>query len=88
MEVGVLGPLTVSVEGRQIALERPKERALLSVLILGRGRPVSRERLTDALWGDELPRSPADALRAHVRRVRAVVGYGAIETTLPRGTWQ
>jgi DNA-binding SARP family transcriptional activator len=81
MELGVLGPLTVHVEGREIGLVRPKERSLLAVIALGRGLPVNRERISDALWGDDVPRGPAAAVRTHVRRLRATLGPEAIATS-------
>jgi DNA-binding SARP family transcriptional activator len=81
VELGVLGPLTVSIDGAGVALERPKERALLTVVALARDEPVNRDRIIDALWGVEVPRAPAAALRAHVRRLRAVLGADAIQTT-------
>jgi len=83
VEIGVLGSLTVHVDGREVGLDRPKERALLAVLAFGGGRPVARDRIIDALWGEQLPGSPDGALRAHIRRVRAVVGRDAINTTTP-----
>jgi DNA-binding SARP family transcriptional activator len=81
MEFGVLGPLTVHIDEREVELDRRKERALIAVIAFGRWQPISRERIIDALWGDRLPRSPEAALRAHVRRVRAVLGRQAIATT-------
>jgi DNA-binding SARP family transcriptional activator len=80
MEVGVLGPLTVSIDGCNVPLERPKERALLAALVFHRGHAVDRDYLADAIWGATPPRAFAAAMRAHVRRLRAVLGHGAIET--------
>ena len=42
---------------------------------------MNRDRIIDALWGVDVPRAPAAALRAHVRRLRAVLGADAIQTT-------
>ena len=48
----LLGPVEALVDGESVALGAPKQRALLAVLLLGRGAVVSRDRLTDALWGE------------------------------------
>ena len=49
MEVRVLGPLEVSDDGRALAIGGSRLRAVLAVLALQAGRPVSAERLAEAL---------------------------------------
>jgi len=55
MEVRVLGPLEVRVDGRAMAIRGSRPRAVLAVLALQAGRPVSAERLAVALWGEDAP---------------------------------
>ena len=50
MDVRVLGPLEVSVEGRPVALGGGKPRALLAMLALHAGAAVSSDRLIEGLW--------------------------------------
>ncbi len=77
VEFRILGPLEVVVDGVPAPVGGPKPRALLAVLLLGRGRVVSTDRLVAALWGDTPPRDAAGGLRAYVSRLRTVVEPGA-----------
>jgi hypothetical protein len=43
-----------------------KQRALLALLALHRGEPVSADRLIDVLWGDGQAANPANALQAQI----------------------
>jgi DNA-binding SARP family transcriptional activator len=58
MEFRILGPLEVEEDGRTIPLAGPKQRALLALLLLARGRPVSTDRLIAEIWNGE-PRETA-----------------------------
>ncbi|KAA9379049.1 AfsR/SARP family transcriptional regulator [Microbispora cellulosiformans] len=72
MRFGVLGPLAVwTAGGEPVAVPGAKVRALLAVLLLNDGRPVSADRLIDDLWGDDPPRrNPLGALSAKVSQLR------------------
>ncbi len=61
----VLGPLEVVVNGSDVTPRAPKERALLSLLILRGGQVVSADRLIEELW----PELSVDGAR-HVLQVR------------------
>src|SRR5882724_10488429 len=52
-QFGLLGPLSVNSDGEPIALGGQKRRALLAVLLLEANQIVSRDRLIDALWGED-----------------------------------
>ncbi|WP_131737630.1 AfsR/SARP family transcriptional regulator, partial [Actinomadura roseirufa] len=78
MRFGVLGPLTVRADGGEaVTVPEPKVRTLLAVLLEGLltdpGRPVSADRLIDALWGDRPPRNPTGTLQARVSQLRGVL---------------
>jgi DNA-binding SARP family transcriptional activator/WD40 repeat protein/energy-coupling factor transporter ATP-binding protein EcfA2 len=77
MGIGVLGPL--SVDDRIGGLS-PRDRVVLSALVLGRGRAVPSATLAEALWGDEPPPTGAKIVQNCVARLRKVLGAGAIET--------
>ena len=51
-----------------------KGRTLLKMLAVARGRPVSVDRIADALWGDAQPSHPADQVGVLVSRLRGVLG--------------
>ncbi|WP_405087833.1 BTAD domain-containing putative transcriptional regulator [Microbispora sp. NBC_01389] len=72
MRFGVLGPLAVwTAGGEPVTVPGAKVRALLAVLLLNDGRPVSADRLIDDLWGDDPPRrNPLGALSAKVSQLR------------------
>jgi len=74
VEITVLGPLQVRLEGRVVALGGPKPRALLAMLALHGNEVVSRDRLIEALWGDRPPRSVDQSLDTYVSRLRRALG--------------
>jgi len=83
MEFRILGPLEVEDDGRAVVLGGPKQRALLALLLLTPNRPVSVDRLTDALWAAEPPAAAANALQYHVSQLRKLLGHGLIVTREP-----
>ena len=46
---GVLGPLQMSVGGREVPLGAAKQRAVLALLLINRNRPVAIDSLIDAM---------------------------------------
>ncbi|WP_330172105.1 winged helix-turn-helix domain-containing protein [Streptomyces sp. NBC_01498] len=71
MYFSVLGPLTaLTTAGHAVDVPEAKVRALLAVLLVHAGRPVSADRLVDDLWGERLPGNPAGALQTKVSRLR------------------
>jgi DNA-binding SARP family transcriptional activator len=79
----LLGPLTVTLDGRALALGGEKRRALLAVLLLNLNEAVSRDRLIDALWGDEPPDTARNTLQVYVSQLRKVLPAGMLETAPP-----
>ena len=71
----LLGQLeVVTDDGRVVAFGGEKERVALATLLLAANRPVSTDRLIDALWGERPPQRAANALQAHMSRVRKKLG--------------
>jgi DNA-binding SARP family transcriptional activator len=70
VEFGILGPLEVRDGGRVVPIVGTRQRTLLAILLLEANRVVSSDRLLDALWGAEQPRSGATALRVRVSELR------------------
>jgi YVTN family beta-propeller protein len=83
MDFRILGPLEVSDEGRVLKLGGAKQRALLALLLLHANEPVSRDRLIDELWGDEVPETAATAIQVHVSQLRKSLGRDLIVTQAP-----
>ena len=75
----VLGPLEVRHDGREIHLP-PRERALLSVLLLRANDLVPVSELVDALWGESPPTTAHAALKNAVSSLRKSLPTGVIET--------
>jgi len=74
MRFEVLGPLSVTESGHAVELRPFKWRILLAVLLRQANKPVTVDFLTDALWGEQLPRSARANLRVYVHRLRQVLG--------------
>jgi LuxR family maltose regulon positive regulatory protein len=81
MEVRLFGELEAVAAGVPVPVRGAKQRALLALLALQRGRPVSADRLLDVLWGDGQAANPANALQAQIGQLRRTLGPAAILTT-------
>lgn len=79
MEAAILGPLEVRIDGRAIPLGGPKQRALLTMLLLHANEVVSRDRLIDALWGERPPPSVQQSLDTYVSRLRRGLGGDRVQ---------
>lgn len=77
MRFRVLGPPEVHRAGATVAIGSGRQAALLVVLLANAGRVVSIDTLTDALWGDQPPRQPRNAIQTHVARLRELLGDDA-----------
>ncbi|TWF82242.1 transcriptional regulator [Pseudonocardia hierapolitana] len=77
VELRLLGQLEVCGPGGPVTLGAAKERLLLAVLAVDRGRSVSRDRLIDELYGDHQPRSGVNAVQNYVLRLRRALGATA-----------
>ncbi|SNS36139.1 Transcriptional regulatory protein, C terminal [Geodermatophilus pulveris] len=70
LRISLLGPCAASSAGTPLDLGGPRQRAVLAVLVLGRGEIVPVERLTESVWGDRTPADPAGAVQAYVSHLR------------------
>lgn len=73
MDFRILGPVEVHSGGEQLRLGGPRQRALLTYLLLHANEVVAGERLLDELWL-EAPRGGLAALQTHVSRLRRILG--------------
>ncbi len=70
VRLAVLGPVGARLDGAEVDLGTPKQRALVSALALGHGHPVSVDSLVDQLWGDDPPPGVTGTLQAYVSGLR------------------
>jgi DNA-binding SARP family transcriptional activator len=85
LRVGVLGGISLSIDGRTMVLPHRKARVIVGFLALARGTPVSRELLANLLWDTAEARSRG-ALRTtlyELRRVMKACGCNAVEDSDP-----
>jgi DNA-binding SARP family transcriptional activator len=80
MDVRLLGPVEVVVDGGALPLGGPRQRTLLALLALRRGEVVAADRLIGELWPDCRPASGVTALQNAVARLRRVLGADRLET--------
>ncbi|WP_144122478.1 AfsR/SARP family transcriptional regulator [Catellatospora sichuanensis] len=66
----LLGPLTVSRDGRPVTLGSTKQQLILAALLLRPAEAISTDELVAMLWGDQPPASAAANVRTYVRGLR------------------
>lgn len=89
----LLGAVTATRAGRALEVGRPQQQAVLSVLLLAPGRPVTDRQLIEAVWGEDeegWPRDPTGALRTHISRIRRglaepAAGRDSVLASITRG---
>src|ERR671936_1305218 len=82
-QFSLLGPLSVSCDGAAIALGGQKRRALLAALLLEANHVVSRDRLIDALWGEDPPDTARNTIQVYVSQLRKLLPDGTLATASP-----
>ena len=86
MEFRVLGPVGIAVEGKQVTLGSRTQRAILAVLLAGRGRAVSADDLIEAVWGVKPPPSARKSLHSQISRLRRTLAQIAPDAAEAIGT--
>ena len=84
MDIRLLGPVEVRVDGTSIALGATKQRALLAMLALDAGRTVTTHRLAEGLWGEQVPASAHKMVQHYVSQLRRALN-GADGEIVTRG---
>jgi len=83
LEFRILGPLEAAADSEPLQLSGQKQRALLALLLLDANRVVSTDRIIDALWGEEPPRTAATSLQNFVSQLRKLLGSDVLVTKPP-----
>ncbi len=86
MRFRLLGPVEIEAQGRLLPIARRRERCLLAVLLLKRGRTVPVERLCELLWEGDPPEHARRSLHSHVARLRGLLTDGAAGVRLTGGS--
>lgn len=68
-----LGPLTIDLDGHEVAIRGMKPTRILTLLLVNANRRVSVDTLTDVLWGDEVTDLSQSTLESHIWRLRKVM---------------
>jgi WD40 repeat protein/DNA-binding SARP family transcriptional activator len=72
--VKLLGASQATVDGRELDLGPPKQRALFAQLAVRRDQVVSRTELIDGIWGDQPPGSVRGIIHTYVSQLRQALG--------------
>ncbi|WP_067534095.1 BTAD domain-containing putative transcriptional regulator [Nocardia crassostreae] len=78
-QVGVLGPVQLTIDGVDQQLGGPKQRAVLAYLAINANRPVSVDALAAAVWEDNPPPDVRVSLHAIVSNLRKPLRDGGID---------
>jgi predicted ATPase/DNA-binding SARP family transcriptional activator len=71
LDIRLLGPVSVAVDGREVSIGSPKQRTLLAMLVLSHRASV--EALAEVLWREGAPASVAATIHTLVSRVRRIL---------------
>lgn len=72
----VLGPLRVTVGGRDVPIRGSRQRSLLAALLVHAGKPVPLDHLVQLVWSEESPARPRSALHTALTRLRQCLDGG------------
>ena len=85
MQVRLLGPVDVVVDGEPRPVHGLRRMAVLATLALHCGEVVSTGRLVDVVWGEAAPTTAVNTLQSHVSFLRRVLGSKAAIRARPPG---
>ncbi|MEU8665039.1 AfsR/SARP family transcriptional regulator, partial [Actinoplanes philippinensis] len=85
LRVRLLGGLRVTRGGAELPISGARLRGLIARLAVAGGRPVAPGLLVEALWPQEQPTDPANALQSLISRLRRMLGGGDTVTQAEGG---
>jgi len=80
LQIGLLGPFRVCVDGERVDVPPRRLRDLLATLALSAGQSVSVDRLATAVWGEDFAVDVRVNLQSNVRRLRRLLGADAMSS--------
>ena len=78
--IALLGPLRVRLGERDLEVRSGRLQAVLAVLAMEAGRPVSTEQIARAVWGEDLPVNVRKSVQTNIVRLRRLLGGSRIRT--------
>ncbi|HJP89255.1 MAG TPA: BTAD domain-containing putative transcriptional regulator [Candidatus Limnocylindrales bacterium] len=82
IEIRVLGPIELVIDGRDVPLGGPRQRALLALLALPPAQVLGSDILVEEIWAGEPTEGADTTLRSYVSRLRrSLDGAASIERT-------
>ncbi|MFC8240838.1 AfsR/SARP family transcriptional regulator [Streptomyces chartreusis] len=87
MEIRLLGPVQAWADGKEVDLGHPRQRCVLTVLLMEANRVVPIETLIDRVWGDDPPASVRNVVYGYIGRLRTALhasGPAATDVRLNR----
>ena len=84
IQIGILGPLEVYVDGDAVALRGPRQRAVLGRLLLDPRRVVSADRIIEDVWDGDPPDTARKTLHKYVFELRKALPTRSLRT-VPAG---
>jgi predicted ATPase/DNA-binding SARP family transcriptional activator len=82
IEIRLLGPIELRIDGRTTALGGPRQRTLLALVALRPGQVLPVDELIEELWAGEPPEGATTTLRSYVSRLRrSLNGLATLEHT-------
>ncbi len=73
MQMGVLGPVVLTVNGAALVPGAPKTRQLLAFLMLNANQMVRASECITELWGSQPPKSALSTLQTYVLQIRQIL---------------
>ncbi|NMO55054.1 AAA family ATPase [Actinoplanes sp. TBRC 11911] len=80
LRVNVLGPVRAWVGDHEIDLGAARQRAVFAVLAAHTGRPVGRDELITAIWGDSPPATAVGSVYTYVSGLRRALAANMLGT--------
>ncbi|WP_018350606.1 AfsR/SARP family transcriptional regulator [Longispora albida] len=78
LDVGLLGTVTVSVDGGQAEVGSGKQACFVAALALYAGQPVPMDTLISRVWGEAPPPAVRSTLYSQIARIRRLIPAGLI----------
>lgn len=76
VDFAILGPLEARRSDTMIDLGPPKQKAVLAALLISANQVVSLDRLTEMIWGADVPIRAHGSIQAYIHNLRKVLEPG------------